>query len=68
MRAGAPVSKNAMKLLHHCDGLCAEASESIGGDALDVAVLMQVTRQRSEDMVKTGLEQRNSGYQVQFWC
>lgn len=39
---GAHVSKNVMNLLHLSDGLSAEASESIGGDSLYVAVLMQV--------------------------
>lgn len=41
---GAHVTKKAMNLLHLGDSLSAEASESIGGDSLYVAVLLQVTK------------------------
>lgn len=42
---GAYVSKKATNLSHLADSLSAEASESIDGDSLDVAVLLQATTQ-----------------------
>ena len=45
---GAHVSKKVMNLLHLHDSLSAQASESIGGDFLDVVVLFQVTEQHTD--------------------
>lgn len=41
------VSKNVRNLLHLPDGLGAEASEGVGRDALDVAVLLDVPEQHT---------------------
>lgn len=41
------VSKNVRSLLHLPDGLSAEASEGVGRDALDVAVLLDVPEQHA---------------------
>lgn len=41
-------SKNVRNVLHLPDGLSAEASEGVGRDALDVAVLLDVPEQHAQ--------------------
>ncbi len=45
---GVHVSKNVMNLLHLSDSLSAEAFESIGRDSLYAAVLLQDTKQQTD--------------------